>query len=814
MRDLIPLRGPTVVHAHNVLDPTRRRVFRSIGGETLRDLQPETDQATLCVYNGDYVLPEDLDWVPTYDDHVTYIVLPKGNQGSQAIVGAILIVVGFVVPGAQALIYVGAGLLVSGLLPAPNFAPLTDNNTSSPSPTYSVQLSGNSARVGQAIPVVYGRHLIVPDFASQPYTEYDSTGDQFYYALMCLGQLDKFTLESIAIDDTELSHFQEIEYQLVGPDYSVPLSLVNPSVVNAVEVANQDLLRSVPYFWDGVGPPSPPAALYVGPFSACGPGLRAVAIGIDIVCPKGLYQADASTGALGLKSASWFVEARSITDRGAIAGDWFLLGAETLSGETNTPIRRTYTYTVPAGRYEVRLSRQDVRDENIRAGHDVQWAGMRAYLNAPAPLEPSATFLAVKIRATSQLSGLSQRKITAIIRRWLPTWDPDTGWSDPVETQSIAWAAADILRNSDYGGQVPDLQIDLQSLFELEQTWADRGDTFNAVFDKRVTVWSALTTVLRAGRARPIMRGSVFTFVRDEAQELPAALFSMRNIVKGSFSFDYALLSDDATDGLVLEYFDEETWAPAYVTVPVPGVVEPINPARMAIMGITNFDQAEREANYIVGDAVYRRASVSFSTELEGYLPAYGDLIAVSHSISGWGISGDVVTWDGSLMTTTESLNWSVGDNYAILVGGQGDVFGPYKVVPGTQPRSMQFIDIPDADAEIYVGTERERTRFAMGPANTYARMCRVVGIYPKGGDSVEIRAVIEDNRVHEADGGSTGGGGGGGGSGEGRLGRYAPDGIPNYDAATDVQQAAYGFYSNTDLTVGSSHDEGYVYAN
>lgn len=799
MNEVIELTGPTVVHAFHVLDNRQRKVFRAEGGKSLRELAPKVNQATLCVYNGCFVLPEDMDWIPCFEDQVVYLVMPKGGAGnpSMAIIGAILIVIGIFVPGAQPLIYAGVGLLVSGLMPTPNFGPLNQTDATTPSPTYNIQLSGNSARLGQAIPVPYGRHILLPDFAAQPYTEFNEDGDQFYYALLCLGQLSKFTLESTMIDDTELSHFEDVEVQMIGPQYTGELSLVNPNVVNAPEVASQDMLFGS----------------YIGPFASCGPGMRAEFIGIDIACPKGLYFAD-SDGNLGSKTVSWLVEARAITDKGAIAGDWTLLGGESLTESTNEAIRRSYKYAVSPGRYEIRVSRQDERDTNVRAGHDIQWAGMRAYLDLPNPLEITATFMALKIRASSQLSGLSQRRISVVVRRWLPTWNPTTGWSDPVETSSIAWALADVLRNQDYGGQVEDSRIDLQTLYELDLLWAERKDFFNAVFDKRITVWQALTTIARVGRARPIMRGSVFTFVRDGMQELPTAMFSMRNIKRGSFNIDYSLFNDDTTDGVELEYFNSNTWSSAYVTLPAPGVDEPINPARISMMGITEEMHAYRETAYMVADAAYRRSRISFTTELEGHLPAFGDLVAVSHDVTGWGTSGDVESWDQSakLMICTENLPWTVGDHYAILVGPEGDVFGPYKVAPGSVQRSMQFIEVPDSDVDIYTGTERERTRFAMGPATSYAKMVKIVSITPSDNDMVEIKAIVEDNRVHFADEDYDDGGGGGGGGGD-RVCRYAPDDCPAYDAASDEEHANYGFYSTPDNKVGAALDEGYTYA-
>ena len=788
--------GAVVVYSTNPLDSSQRTMFRAALGLTLENLKPATSLPTVCQLNGEYVLATDWMYVePEQDDVVVFMTLPKGNGGGsfQIVLGIVLIVAGVLIPGGTPLIYAGAALLLSGLLPAPSFAPLVNNQGEAPSPTYNVQLQGNSARLGQSMPVVYGRHFLMPDFASSPYNVFTDSDDQIYHVILCIGVMDRFTLETVTIDDTVLDHFIGVSTQLAGPQYGdVPISLVDPAVVNAPEVAGQDLLQGV----------------VVGPFAACGPGLTAVKIGIDIVWPKGLYFAN-NAGNLNAKSCQWMFEARKITNTGSAAGVWFLLGIEEIELAQNSPVRRSYEYEVPAGRYEVRGQRLDVRDDNARAGHDMTWSGLRTYLNTSTPLEPSANFLAVKMQANAQLSGLSQRRIGVIIRRWLPTWNPDDGWSDPVETRSIAWALADVLKNPVYGAGISDSRIDLQTLYELDIEWSARGDTFNGVFDKRITIWQALTTIARCGRARPVMRGSVFTFVRDNQQTLPVAMFNTRNIRRGSFQIDYTTITEDTPDGLELEFFNEETWSSDYVTLPLPGVVgDPISPARASVQGLTVRKQAQRECAYMVADAGYRRSRIRFQTEMDGFLPALGDLIAVAHDVAGWGNGGEIVSWDGVTAVASERLDWSVGANYAVLVDIHGDVFGPYLVTPGSESNSMQFVD--PVEIAVYIGSEKERTRYAMGPASAYAKMCKVTSLTPSSDDTVEIKAVVEDDRVHSADLLYAGGGGS---SSTGRSARYAPTGIPVYDAASDEQRNAYGFFSDPDRTVGSTDDEGYVYS-
>lgn len=788
--------GATVVYARNPLDTSQRTVFRARTGLTLDQLRPNVSLPVVCTVNGEPILADDWWQVePEFGDVVVYHTLPQGGGGAgsaMTIIGIVMIAVG-AWTGQIQLIYAGAALLLSGVLSQPSAVPLIGNQATSPSPTYNIQLQGNSARLGQAMPVVYGRHILTPDFVAAPYNLYTTADDQIYHALLCIGVMDKFTLETITIDDTVLDHFINVSTQLVGPQYSGSLTLVDPAVVNAPEVAGQDMLQGV----------------VVGPFAACGPGLKANQIGIDLIWPKGLYFAN-DEGTLTAKSCQWMFEARKITDTGATAGTWFLLGLESITATQNNPVRRSYSYTVTPARYEVRGQRVDVRDDNARAGHDMTWAGLRTYIDTDTPLESHANYLAIKMQANAQLSGLSQRRISVIVRRWLPTWNPTTGWSLPVETRSIAWALADVLRNPVYGGGVPDNRIDLQTLYELHNEWTARGDTFNGVFDKRISMWQALTTIARCGRARPVMRGSVFTFVRDNEQSLPVAMFNTRNIQRGSFQIDYDIVTEDTPDGMELEFFNEVTWASDYVTMPVPGIVgDPIAPAKISIQGITDLKQAQRECAYMVADVGYRRSRISFVTELEGFLPALGDLIAVAHDVVGWGSSGEITNWTDLTATCSEELNWSVGANYVILSDDQGDVFGPYLVAQGVDPNSMKFLE-PVTDLDVYTGTARERTRYAMGPASAYAKMCKVTSLTPSSDNTVQVKAVIEDNRVHSADLPYRDGGGGGSGP---RLARYAPPGIPTYDAASDVQRNAYGFFSDPDRTVGSENDEGYVYS-
>ena len=65
----------------------------------------------------------------------------------------------------------------------------------------------------------------------------------------------------------------------------------------------------------------------------------------------------------------------------------------------------------------------------------------------------------------------------------------------------------------------------LEALYWLDQIWTGRGDTFNAVFDSKLTVYEALSRVAKVGRAITFIQGGIVRFVRDEPKTISVALF-------------------------------------------------------------------------------------------------------------------------------------------------------------------------------------------------------------------------------------------------------------------------------------------------
>ena len=738
-----------IVKVSNPFNLAKSEVFNCLATETTINRLVEIYQVTngntpfICLVNGNPVLRAEWNSLKIRsNDHIAFIHLLQGGGGGGSnplrVVGMVALVVATVasygaasaawgtVWGATvaAGVSIGGGMLINALVPPPK--PTlngTSYTVSSQSPTYSLQAQGNQARLGNPIPVIYGRHLVYPDFASQPYYEYIDN-EQYVYQLHCIGQ-GEYDIEKIMIEDTPISSFKEITYEILPPN--TKNTMFAEDVVTSTEISGQELLKDE----------------IIGPFILNPSETTVSKIGIDVAFQRGLYYAN-DNGSMSNKSVSWKVEARKIDDEDNALGEWFVLGQETFSSNSHNAIYKTYNYDVENARYEVRATRLDEKDTSSRAGHEIRWTSAKGFINAEHEYG-NVTMIALKMQATNNLSQRSSRLLNCVVTRKLPQWTPEKRWSEPVPTNSIAWALADVLK-AEYGAKLDDSRIDLDTLLYLDGIWQNRGDTFNAVFDSKLTVFEALSRIAKCGRAVAFLQGGIVRFVRDEPKTVPVALFSPRNIIKNSLSIQYIMPSEDTADSVTVEYFSDKTWKTTEIT----GVLSEStseNTATVELFGCTNKEQALREALYMAAANRYRRRIVSFMTELDGLIPTYGDLVAITHDMPSWGQGGEIVSRDGNKLTLSEPVIFSDDSvHYIALRKANGQLSGPYIVTSGNLENEVVLEETPDF--EIYTGTSRERTHFAFGPADKWATMARIIGIKPRT-NTVEITAVIEDERVH-----------------------------------------------------------------
>jgi hypothetical protein len=706
---------------------------------------------------------------------------------------------GFTVGQALALgIVVGGQALVNALLPPP-----VPQQQQAPSPTYSLQAQGNLARIEQPIPVQYGRMKSYPDLAAQPYTQFEGE-EQFLYQLFCLG-VGEYEIEQTLIEDTPIESFSEIETEVIGPSGQV--TLFPTSVVTSVEVSGQDFPGRKSGTWSrtgtvltvtetahgrvtgqavqieitsGTGPADdvyqiatvPDADTFtltvstgsgsgnvnirsvlggIDGFVASGPDTDASALAIDIVLPRGLYDVDGGGNRVAM-SISLAFEAREVDNDGLPVGSWASLGTVDITDQTATPIRRSYRWdTAAAGRYRVRAWRVDAKSTAAEDAHDVIWYGLRAFLQAPEDFGP-VTLIAMRARATNNLSAQASRQVGVIATRKLPIWNGTT-WSAPTASRSIAWALADHARGTETGAGLADARIDLASLLALDAIWQDRGDRFDGRFDTASNWWEAATRIATAGRSKVFLQGGILRFVRDGAETVPVAAFSMRNIIRDSFEVDYIFQTGEVGEAVEVRYWDGTVWADRRVTAVLPdGSAD--NPMRIDLFGVTDRAQALREGMYQAAANKYRRRLVRFRTEMEGFIPSIGDLIAIQHDTPGWGAHAQVVAWDAGtrVVTLTEPTD---GLPTPLVIGFRrrdGSLSGPWAATAGPGQFEATLAAVPDITPES--PADREATHVLMGAETSWRTLAKVVHLRPDSGNTVLIECVTEDPNVHTAEDG------------------------------------------------------------
>ena len=826
----------TVIYAKNPFHPARDREVVSIRRKRrIAALAPKRSEPFVCLVNGKPLLRKNNGWDRTVKDGevVMFITLPQGGGGGSNPLKTILAITIAVFAGPLAgqlalplglttdfaITALGAGIsfagnaLVNALIrdPVPSLSNRSIAAQQAASPTYNISAQGNQARIGQAIPVLYGRNMIYMDFAAQPYTEY-AGNEQYLYQLFTIGQ-GEYDIEQIRLEDTVIensviqdgtSHdasgsFEEIQYQIC---YNQDVTLFPANVSTSIEVSGQES-NSVSGTYSQSGTTitvtktnhgysaSEPVYLnfasggstdgffeiatvgstdtftvtasdsmtasgsvtigdVIGGFTANAAGTEATSLAFDVVLPRGLYYAN-DDGGLDNVSVSFTSQYREIDDAGTPIGSWTngFTGSVTLA--TTTPQRRSYRVNVAAGRYEARFARIDLKQTDTRYGNDVNWGGLRAYLKGNQNYG-LITMLALRMKASNQLNQSSSRRINVVCTRKLPTWDGDV-WTNATATRNPAWAFADIVTSS-YGMNLASTRVDGDQLLALASTFESRGDYFDAIYDSQQPAWEALTQICRVGRAMPYLQGGNVYMTRDSQQTVPVAMFTMRNIAKNSFKLSYLMPNEETADAVDVEYWDNGTFQQKVVRGALPDSTESTVVKRQ-LFGCSSRAQAYREGMYMAACNRYRRRMVSFQTEMEGFIPTVGDLIAIQHDMPQWGFSGEVTAWDDVTLTATlsEPVTFGVGTYYIALRKRDGSVDGPFEVTAGVDAYHVVLSETPSITPDF--GIDRERTHFAFGLADSIYIEAKVLSVKPRGLERVEISCVVDSDFVYTADTGA-----------------------------------------------------------
>lgn len=136
----------------------------------------------------------------------------------------------------------GAGHYLAGSVGTPDVPSYLGGEAGSP--TYSINYKSNRKRIGEAMPVLYGRHRLLPDLLTRSYVWYQGD-DQYVAAVLCLG-IGRFQVDtaSLRFGEALFSELSGIQYQVLEP--GDPLTLCHDHVSTSEAVTGQTIVGPAP----------------------------------------------------------------------------------------------------------------------------------------------------------------------------------------------------------------------------------------------------------------------------------------------------------------------------------------------------------------------------------------------------------------------------------------------------------------------------------------------------------------------------------------------------------------------------------------
>lgn len=489
---------------------------------------------------------------------------------------------------------------------------------------YSLRSQRNSARAYEPVPVLFGEMRVVPDLASQPYTWHQSE-DQ-YLSTILLGGVNVHSAADLAIGDTPISSYQDVDVYYNGfsgmPNQKIPLSSNMDSLAGgAIEDDETWVTRT------------------------SSPGAIQLAVDLEYV----MYLQ-------GNKGLLWAHSDITVQYRKVGTSEWRVLtGAVKRIGNNKAEPRRvTWQQPVDEGQYEVRMKQKKVArtDQNGTNGfRQVTWVSLRS--TQPDNTDYSQFGrIGIKIKATGQLSGALDTVRVTYRAKPMPVWNGtawvtattrENGLSNPgaiiLQTLRGIWHKGKL----QFGFGLSDDQIDIDGLKAFMLHCTAKGYTYDKWITSSMSLQEFCQEVALAGMGEfSWTDGSRPTVVFVSAGQPVSAVVNMANMLKASFSVDYAL--SNAADGIEYQYVDRaKNFETVTLRVAAPGVTTALNPARIKGEGVTTEAHAAIMARYHLAQSLYQYKTIHFGADIEHLDYRRLSVLSVSHDLTQWGYGGRVM---------------------------------------------------------------------------------------------------------------------------------------------------------------------------
>lgn len=537
------------------------KTYESRAGLTIAEIIDEVTEEWQKPYlrvilNDETLLADDYALtIPGEGDILNILVVPQGGDSGGifkmvALIAITIVASYFLGPagagltgpwlaGATAAVTLVSSLALNALFPPPSPSMASGSSGVATDPVYGFSTIQNASNPYGVIPRVYGRRMLMPQHAINPYVV-SSGSDQYLYQIFTAGY-GPLSIEQIMIGDTPIGNYKDVEYYIhesfsAGDElkickndiwqdpYSIALlhnvehivqttndaqsatidiqfpeglfsyNTSNGNTVFETKQVSVQIREAGTSTFHALSEFSP---TLIGPSATIGTtvtsdGWNAAGssylttpnyVVVDTlpdssVKPVGSYITVATTIMPGWDGHTFHVRITT-SYQDYQNNHWTTGSSDTVSvtGNNTKPFFLSINVIFPTtGKYDIRIVRIGA-DDSASNNHTKSFLSSVKSIKNIAPIAPDKpiAIIEMKIKATDQLSG-SVQNLSCIVTSKLPVWN-GSSWSVQA-TRNPAWAYLDVLRGSAINIPVPDYRINLSSFL----TWANWCDESVASF--------------------------------------------------------------------------------------------------------------------------------------------------------------------------------------------------------------------------------------------------------------------------------------------------------------------------------------------
>ena len=550
----------------------------------------------------------------------------------------------------SAIISVAGSLLINTIAPIrpPSIGGGSQNAEQSPS--YFLDQARNRARLYSPVPVIFGKHRVVPPLGAQPITEI--IGGDTYLRMIVVWGYGPLRVTNIRIGDTPIEEFDDVRIETrEGRDNDADITLYPDDI----DQQNFSIVLDHATSW-------------VTRRSA----VDADELSIDLSFPRGLASYDdkgkrvinsvyiemqyrpAAGGAWRpVTSPNVDIDGNTPIQSGSFASDFLraarytwprawtvnsTIGRIRFSGKRTNPIRHGIRWLVPGrGQYDVRIRRVSSDETSDRKFSDSVWSALRTITDRPPIDFPKGLAVsAIDIRATGQLSGVVN-EVTGTVESEALDWN-GTSWeraytSNPASMFRLA------LQHPARRIAALDSEVDLKVLESFHDFCRKNGYSFNYIQDTRRSVWAILSDISAVARASPQRVEDKWTVVVDDGEQEICQHLSPVNASGFEFSRSFA----PAPHGLRVTFPNKDkdwnrderiVYAKDYDDSNATLVIT-LNP-----VGITHAEHVWKFARFHLAQTLLRRSIWGCSVSFEYLVAHRGRRVSVQHDTLAVGLAG------------------------------------------------------------------------------------------------------------------------------------------------------------------------------